>query len=1214
MCIDKHTCAHNPFKPPRQTIKSKVKMWMSIDLDRVLRTLGISILAIVILSIAGGLAPLTQTIYKAQAQGSITTSSPNLHPAKVIKIEVTGTGDLGPLITLQVKRADTGEVINVKWKNGTVANNFTATRIAGRYVAYLGGNATNLDENPKFPLPVDISSIANIGDTDLPRSTILRIEVPILGIFTTVRFDTVASTATIPKDSFPYRRNALIPITFTDHDLNKDPTSLDNIPIEIPNWLNVTITLVRSPAAGGGQIGPFTVNVTNITSITGIVRFNETAIDSGTYIITTSIVDLSSIITNRSGTNVTIGANDTVILVFRTTEVLQGGPGWADRATEVSQVVFKAVYTPPTISVSADSKKVVIEIISPDDNVNPGVKDTLDTGGPILVNLTDYTPIIDLPEANLTIAGVTVKVGELGAIETGPNTGVFRLELSLGWNTTPSIDITKEEIILPVGVDGPFVISARYFAMRPPGYGIDASGLGVYSPEKASLTVVKSSLKSWVINVSDADLNNLATVAETLRPFYATPGNADFFLNKTVAVENATVARLTIVDELGNFVSVKGTPLATEVITFVETDFDSGKFEVIINASLLNIVSGEMYFIRYLDLTGFSEATGRVETNLTVVPVRIILDRTVYPVNRDLGVAVYIRYDNDFYDKNPTERETAFVNISIVAVDNTVISRLTNVFLNETGINTGIFTRRIVIPAANFTSPKIIDARLTVEDTTVEGVPRATAVFRPNPASISVNATAIRFGDTIEVRVTDPDGNRDSRASDEISVRVSTPRTAFNITLSETGVNTGEFVATLTVSWDDPSFEDKLFPGDTITFTFTDNTPVMAPTAPSWTTVPYVATVKMRTFTGDLRVKTVVDGFVGPFEIFDVEVGDPDLNRYMQKADTPGTDQGHVVLAVEGVPQTIMFALNETGANTGTFEITGLSIVDVLKAAGIITGGEDPRTLASILAGFIGKTVIVSYVDMQDATGSRNVINKILRIRAFDASIITSPADFVNVGETLTITVNNTDIAGTPILQYKLVTVKSTSYPAGLQFSLTEVRPGVFQINLTVVDPAVWTVGAPQIPAKFGDTITIEYVDPITADGRANVAFTKQLIVGRFLERPANATSVDLLDPVNGTPITPRVNVPVLITANISNMDVIDRSMTVFIIVRDDRNVTVGLFVGTITVRAGGWAIFGAQWIPFAAGNYTIEIIVVKTLTDRTPLADVFTRRITVSS
>ena len=1338
---------------------------MDRRVERSLKILGIVIVAIVVFSIGAGYIPPLAIKAKAQA-GTITLSSKNLNPFKVIEIRLTG--DLGDAPRLQVVDTVTNEIVKVHWRNTTEDKSFfVATRIGpSAYVAYLGGPlVANLSDNPKNPLTNIDASIANL--TSAVKGRTYRIEVLGTGIFETFVFDTVASEVTIPFDRVSYRRDAIIPISFKDLDLNKDPTNIDtinrntslitsaplvtnNTPIPggvdvavlgntttsftisirgnittplglvfnnyvIPGsvvinislanatnnityaligdsrvtetagkftnqtanvilagvnridyvrgditigsvnvtlpsgfgyvirynisvsfnytvsdkWATVDITLIKSPLAGGGQFGPFTVNITDI-ALPRIVKFNETAVNSGTFRIDTSIKILGHIISNRSGLEFPpISDGDRIVLRFLTGRDLQGDlygdKDWGDDpATQFSQTVATAIYRPPTIDIDVSSKKIVISINSPDDNVNPGAIDMLDTG--FDYNLSPARLRVFLYDKDFnTLASSSVTLDTFTVSETDVNTGRFRLSLSLGWNYTASVNITAGTIRLPVDMDGPFYIHVRYITdispARKEGYGIDARRTVAYTPTLANLTVVKASLKTWIIDVSDMDLNNRDNVVETLTPSYKEAGKTRFSLMK----DGVEVASLAILDKFGNVLSVIGGLPASGVVTFAETDFDSGVFTLVINASALPLNSGETYFIRYVDRTGFSEAKGTITIPVTVTPVRITLDRSVYPVpagtNKD--VIVSITYVNDFYDRDPTKRDTAFLNVSIKAFDGTTIYPMTTISLTETGISTGVFRGSLTVPSTNFSTPKIIEAKLIVEDNVFllpDGlVPNATAVFRPSPSSISVNATLVRFGDVIEVRVESPDDNVNSASIDTLNVTITTPSTSFNITLTETAENTGVFVERIRVSWDDPKFEGKVFPGDTIRITFMDTSPVTVPTAGAWPPpVPYVATVKVRTFTGNITVTTAVSGAVGPFENFNIFVTDPDLNRYMLRADEPSVNDGYVAFFVEGLPGPAQYLLKETGANTDTFVATrNLTLVDVLKTNGIITDADlaNPRALAEKVATFINKMAVVSYVDITDASGNRNVINMFLRIRAFDASISTAPADFVNIGETLTITVTNRDIAGTDIVQYKLVTVRSTTYPVGIQFPMTEISPGVFQVNITIVDLASWTPGAPQIPAKLGDTITIEYTDPITADGRANVMFTKQVVVGRFLERPARVQSVDLLDPTTGTPTTPRVNVPVLISVNLSNVDVIDRYMTAFVIVRDANNVTVALFAGATTVPAGKSVILSFQWIPFTPGTYTIEVIVVKTFTDRAPLApETFRRTITVTS
>jgi hypothetical protein len=434
----------------------------------------------------------------------------------------------------------------------------------------------NLSDNPKNPLTNIDASIANL--TSAVKGRTYRIEVLGTGIFETFVFDTVASEVTIPFDRVSYRRDAIIPISFKDLDLNKDPTAIDTINrntssitsaslvtnntpipggvdvavlgntttsftisirgnittplglvfnnyvipgsvvinislanatndityaligdsrvtetagkftnqtanvalagvnridyvrgnitvgsvnITLPSgfgyvirynisvsfnytvsdkWATVDITLIKSPLAGGGQFGPFTVNITDI-ALPRIVKFNETAINSGTFRIDTSIKILGHIISARSGLEFPpISDGDRIVLRFLTGRDLQGDlygdKDWGDDPdTQFSQTVATAIYRPPTIDIDVSSKKIVISINSPDDNVNPGAIDMLDTG--FDYNLSPARLRVFLLDKDFnTLASSSVTLDTFTVSETDVDTGRFKLSLSLGWNYT----------------------------------------------------------------------------------------------------------------------------------------------------------------------------------------------------------------------------------------------------------------------------------------------------------------------------------------------------------------------------------------------------------------------------------------------------------------------------------------------------------------------------------------------------------------------------------------------------------------------------------------------------------------------------------------------------------------------------------------------------------------------------------------------------------
>jgi len=1348
---------------------------MEKSLEKILRVFGGFVLAVVILSIVGGVAPLSTTLNTAHAQvGTITLSSTNLNPVKWIVLTVTGyePGSGINTIKIQASFADTGAVINAMWRNGTVQNYFTATRIFGTtFVAYVGGPNVSSSQ-PQQPLPgvTDDSSYARLQlneVNDVGRSIVFTVVGT--SITAQVAFRPVTpSLASIPDK--PYRRDAVVSISMTDPDLNKDPTVVVSLPIatttasqpsisngtgytltynynassqvltvtasgnlktmldaswynyivpgsisiSIPVGSNITninltdfkagvavgqfnivptpissvsrvdyitgdfnfmisivadqtpsvgnisakvsyttdgspsttvtgifvrVTLVKAPESGGGSFQTPFMPINRII-LPDTINITETAVNSNVFTIPTSIKTLSWVISKNTSFTMYpgIGANDRIVIEVYTTAALQSAlntAAWNDGST--GSTSFKSIYTQPQINIDFKSTGIVINIVSPDDNINPNTVDTLDRGLDYGF-ASSFVYIRPRDHTTGTWFGPWVAFSPGDIVETGVNTGVFKINLGIRWapdvsaaglvKTGPNTGIVYYPTNFPANADMRMRIDVWYTTsnMRPAGYNIDQYVVALFTPTKASISLNKATTKTWDFTIYKPDLNNDPNAVETLTLVTSSIVAGGFNLTTSYGT---TVAIIQFTDNLGNPLSMPPT-----AIGFTENDSDTGVFRLIVNASLIStLTAGGQYVLRYWDLAGFSFTRGLVEFSFTIKGVSITFPgmREV-PVNRINGVYVPIDYVNDAYNKDPTAYDIAEVVVQLTYVNGTTVT-LSMFELGETDIDTGEFFNYLYLPATLFATPAIIDATLIVFDPNFvlpDGTnPKASIKIRPHaPTEFSINgstAITVRMGDAIVIRLVEIDRNWRPFRIDYVNVTVVPPRgTPFNVTLTETGSNTGVFTARIIVSWDDldgTSFNGNVFPGDTVQIIYNDDTPVLSPTASSWTTVPYVIQFKVQSTTGRIQTETSEPGFVGPLEKFNVIVVDPDLTRFIDRADLYTPDNyislrgGIIALSIEGIPQVVYYSLNETGLHTGVFRsVTSLSIIDVLRANNIILPTDDAWTRAAKVAQFIGKRVLVSYIDMIDETGSRNVVNAILTIKAVDASIVTDK-DFVNIGETLTITVYNKDIAGTDVPEYKQVFISSTTLAVPQQFHLTEVAPGVFQVNITVVNPSDWITGAPQIPADLGDTITITYYDPMTSNGSSRVPFTKQVIVGRFLERPARVNSVDLLDPSTGQPVMARVGVPVLIAVNISNLDVINRQMTAFVVVRDANNVTVALFFATTTVPAGRSVVIGFQWIPFAAGQYTIEVIVFKTITDRAPLApETFRRQITVSS
>ncbi|MDW8086357.1 MAG: hypothetical protein RMI45_09010, partial [Ignisphaera sp.] len=340
-----------------------------------------------------------------------------------------------------------------------------------------------------------------------------------------------------------------------------------------------------------------------------------------------------------------------------------------------------------------------------------------------------------------------------------------------------------------------------------------------------------------------------------------------------------------------------------------------------------------------------------------------------------------------------------------------------------------------------------------------------------------------------------------------------------------------------------------------------------------------VATVRILSFSGGIEIPK---DWIGPYETMDIHVVDPDLNEDPEIAETRS---GIIRVAVEGRTETWSLNGVETGVNTGKFKVS-------LNLPKLLTGVDTPAP--SDLAPYIGRRITLLYYDATDAAGARATVVKTLTIRAVDARIVVDK-EAVNVGDALEITIVNQDIAQNPAPEFRMVTIRSTTYPTGVSLYASEVEPGVYKVVIRVVSLAEWVVGAPQIPAKLGDTIEILYSDPIAADGKSKV-FTKSVAVGVFVAMPGRAEKVRFVDVVTGAEVAPRVGREVFLTVALKNTDIVERGMTVIVVVRDPAGVAVARYAAMVTLGAGASTEVSFGWIPIVSGSHSVEVYIVKSL------------------
>lgn len=179
------------------------------------------LIALVITSII----PLTLvTPVKAQEK-DIIPSSDYLNPYKVIKVEVIG--DFGQQIVVELYNADTNE---------RLARESIPLAGTRTYRFYLAGS--NVDETLTQRLTPIIKVPENVG-----KGTILRLVVVGTGLERVIYYTTVRPIVTLDRSEYPYRRDAVIVISYTDPDLDHNPDGLDTVD---PNNINVDIVVIKA--------------------------------------------------------------------------------------------------------------------------------------------------------------------------------------------------------------------------------------------------------------------------------------------------------------------------------------------------------------------------------------------------------------------------------------------------------------------------------------------------------------------------------------------------------------------------------------------------------------------------------------------------------------------------------------------------------------------------------------------------------------------------------------------------------------------------------------------------------------------------------------------------------------------------------------------------------------------------------------------------------
>jgi len=1144
---------------------------------------------------------LAVTIPQVKAQeATIETSSNTFNKYGVIEIRInTPTTWTYKNLTLRVLDANFNPFSVKDYTDKEIDytdKKFVAWQMAaGIYIAYLGGSATSYTQvkYPKVTLDYEAGPDNKVNFAKLPVITVdeksFYIECLEAGVTKLVDYKNV--TLTVATDRAAYPLNATLKLIITDPDYNGDPTSIDRT---ATTWFYLNYTKVTRTATGQAWelTWQATGNSTTLDKVFGYptskyFTINETAPNSGVFkSVGLSLDKLAEYLrwkdgwegfwSWRPGDIVTLKiSNDT-----RTT-------AW-DR-NDVATVTFEVKSVTPSVSaVASFSDEVRVTLDWFDANSESWAKNTVNVN--VSLKAGDYHKQIATGRNYLLLT------------ETDYDTSVFTnaTKPDLDWDPT-LLNLAGNGTALKLLVNKTTYARTyfQYFkdiALTDPEITFGKPG-GYYLNE------------TMKVYIKDPDLNDKAGVTEVYRAsgvigdvrniWFTSPAGYPRYVKLTITNLNT------------------GQPLKlTRAQDLVLNEVEPGKFELKIDLNYVDATEGVTLRFEVLDQT----SGAKVPSDIPILArVRTIsLDRDVYPVPvDDKSVCIITTLNAPDLNKDPNVREKitrtdGYVKWKITNYDGSVVIGPHNLELLETDVNTGVFKAANNSLHSGIVSPKLIGGKVTVwfdadRDWTLDTDEiRAEASFRVTTAAISVTPTQFTFGDEVTISILEPDANTNSTTKESLTAKVlftnidgesKTIDLSGTYALKETDVNTGTFTIKLKVglTYGTPAVEFKPKPASTVTIRYVERTPSwitpdMTDWAPTTNYVEYSAKMKSHS-----AVFTIDKDKYGPTAKVKITIEDFDKNT-----DLAVKNNVSAYMSVGLTPATYN-NVTETDVNTGVFKLTTPKLTTAFGVSA---------------ASLIGKTLAVSYTDEVNAAGATEVLVKYASIVSEDGALSFDKPNY-DVGETAKITVVDLDANLDPdVVNTVKVTITSTSDPVGVAITLaeTDVNTGVFEGTVKIAT----TTGLGQIYAKVGDTLTAKYKDEYPADyatTEKSKVFSKTATVGVVvLPIPMEAAKPSMVSPVTGATITTgKVGERVYLSTTVTNKVVVSKDFEALIQVKDEAGVVV--YIGTVggTIAGGQTLNVRTTWTPPAAGTYTVEVLVWKSLAEPEALSEKVTTTITVT-
>jgi hypothetical protein len=1067
----------------------------------------------------------------------------------------------------------------------------------------------NSNGNIDLAAPLTIANGFQIKVTDADRN----MDTTAKDAIESTTLNTTSPTSAPGSDTNALDGNVNYNITNGTTGLKVTTTGPASGTITLTSTLTFTFTGGASPAITGVTA---TIPASDIT-ITAPSGFNVTS-KSGTATVTsgTTIQTIVNIgFSTTSAGTFTIADNTNPITVTVSGITVSGSPTTAT----LTSVSTTAVISPQTPQIAINGVVIPVVFKETDDNTGVFLPD-------LAGNKIQIVPTTSLPSGTPIVSGKIV---------LGSDNKIHVLASAI----SEDIDLTISYIDPQADPSGPkefkIIRKIQHFA-------------GNISTTTTSVPVTGKA----VIEINDMDLN-------------LNPDAIDIY-TLTINTNNSPVASFNGLAELKVKVNGKDTVAFASgtTIQFVETGANTGIFRGEFSVNRITdtdttvsgtqaLVDGDKITFEYKDLTESPALTRSVDVKIGKPSGTVELDRSSYPPTTSLGTTkLHITITDPSFNSSSTSQdvltlkdadnifENGELRIQLIKGNTTItiqpgfldangnpltitpsgLSFPTSA--NETGVNTGVFTVDIDLPRQVGTTT-IDDGwqiRVIYKDSNGDDQ-TATATVTTNTAQVTTDKPTYDLGQTIILRVIEPDWNFDSDKVDEISLstlgsdfvvnsdKVSDRQLATlgaisgisldpSSTIRETGKNTGIFEIQI------KSINSNLVSrGKNLEFTYTDRTP-----SGGGTEIEVKHTVLITSATVDIIFDKET---YTPFDRVLVSIVDPAANQDPDTKDKL-TGDARVRVIVGGTSQTLTPEFEETEANSGVFRYKP-------NDKGILITGINPNAKP-------GDGIRVEYRSPDKQTE----ISKSVPI-VFNNGSISLDKDSYKPNETVVITINDPDENRNPDIPDQFeVKVVSTTDPTGIKVTVRETgdRTGVFKAEV------ILTTGLSsgnRLQVREGDQITAIYTDETLPNAQTiNQQLVNRNQVGlrtlQTLDVQASAVVGVLLAPTERTTVAKpslrdqagnvltqaSVDVPVSIASSIKNNTQQPQKFVYIVQVKDADGFVVSISTVGGTLPAGQSFDVSASWTPTAAGTYTVEVFVWTELGKPSPLSKVETATVTV--